>query len=400
MKTLELLIDSSCTTLGHLMDSLPSLNGLVLDGSKIHSFRDIGFGLQKLMMLSAANCNICDLDGFSIFSNLKEVRLSHNKISDLTPLALHDHLENVDLSHNVIEDTNSLAMLGTCINLRYLDIRQNPITSESFTSSLIDYHIPQVSHLLIASITTYIYFVYGNIAKVPQLNVLNGLQRSQMDPCRQLKNSPPSSHHNLRAQNGKHHHPKSTRTTPTSASVSYGSFEMRGNIARSILQRRSSQEFVEYLTKIKQTKHASNQTTTSPMSSNILTDTNVAKDINIRNTENAPIFEFYDNNPNHKTKSDGYSFVVDDDMACLELEIMKNHKSKETLNSSFTRQKCSRQYWKAKSTANNIVFDDDEDSDRVSFKSYDDQEGVVDEDYFVATRASMKHLFRKNAEST
>lgn len=118
---------------------------MVLDGSTIQSFRDIGFGLQQLTMLSVANCNVSDLDGFGILSNLREVRLAYNKIVDLTPLALHEYIEHIDLSNNEIEDFNSLVMLGTCSKLRNLDIRWNPIIlGETFHGSVVEDHIPQV----------------------------------------------------------------------------------------------------------------------------------------------------------------------------------------------------------------------------------------------------------------
>ena len=151
VKTLELIIDSNYVDFGNLTDFLPSLINLILDGSKIRSLRDIGAcGIQNLTMLSAANCGIHDLDGFSIFPNLKEVRLSHNEIVDLTPLVLHECLEHIDLSYNKIIHINAIEILGSCPNHRNIDIRSNPIVADhNAIKSDIRQHIPQVCIFLI-----------------------------------------------------------------------------------------------------------------------------------------------------------------------------------------------------------------------------------------------------------
>ncbi|CAM9471260.1 unnamed protein product, partial [Choristocarpus tenellus] len=125
---LRLLVDSSELTMEDMWSELPSLHTLVLDGSKLASFRDLGVGLRQLHTLSLARSGIRDIDGISALSGLRELRMPHNQIGDLTPIACHEGLQVLDLANNSIGNMTSLELLGTVPLLYSLDLSDNPIT--------------------------------------------------------------------------------------------------------------------------------------------------------------------------------------------------------------------------------------------------------------------------------
>jgi len=209
VRQLELMIDSEHVDLDHLTEFLPSLNGLILDSSKIESFRDVGASLRMLCMLSVANCGIRELDGIGILSNLKEISLAHNQISDLTPLAMHEYLEIIDLSYNALEDMNECAMLGTCAKLRQLDMRGNPF-SHSQT-----YRFDVCSH-------------------VPQLEVLEGRQVREDLGNKNDATCVVKVKHERQPRNFRHDSEKRENVNPA------GVIDIAGNPAKSIMRRRAS----------------------------------------------------------------------------------------------------------------------------------------------------------------
>ncbi|CAM9264473.1 unnamed protein product, partial [Discosporangium mesarthrocarpum] len=90
---LELVIDSSKMSIEGIWGKLPSLHCLVLDGSTLVSFRDLGVSLRHLHTLSLAGSSIEDLDGIAALSGLRELRLPRNQLVDLTPIACHESLQ-------------------------------------------------------------------------------------------------------------------------------------------------------------------------------------------------------------------------------------------------------------------------------------------------------------------
>lgn len=111
---LELVINSAETpSVEGVWASLPLLDTLVLDGSRLMSFRELGVGLRNLHTLSLEDSGVADLDGIVALSGLRELRLANNKVSDVTPLACHGNLQVLDLERNRIGDMKELEILGT-----------------------------------------------------------------------------------------------------------------------------------------------------------------------------------------------------------------------------------------------------------------------------------------------
>lgn len=124
---LELCVDMNAMGVECLSSLLPCLENLVLDGSVMSSFRDLGTGLSRLRTLSLVGANVKDLDGIGALRGLRELRLSRNSVEDLTPLACHEALQVLDLSHNSLRALGDLAVLGSCPLLYSLDLRGNPL---------------------------------------------------------------------------------------------------------------------------------------------------------------------------------------------------------------------------------------------------------------------------------
>lgn len=110
---LTLVIDSLETSVEGVWASVPSLHTLVLDGSRLLSFRDLGVGLRHLNTLSLEASDVEDLDGIGALSGLRQLRLAGNRVSDVTPLACHGNLQVLGLERNRISDMNALEILGT-----------------------------------------------------------------------------------------------------------------------------------------------------------------------------------------------------------------------------------------------------------------------------------------------
>lgn len=110
---LALVIDSSETSVDGVWAALPRLHTLVLDGSRLLSFRDLGVGLRHLNTLSLESSCVKDLDGIAALSGLRELHLAHNRVSDVTPLACHGNLQILGLERNRISDMNAVEILGT-----------------------------------------------------------------------------------------------------------------------------------------------------------------------------------------------------------------------------------------------------------------------------------------------
>lgn len=111
---LDLVIDSAVTpSVEAVWAAVPSLHTLVLDGSRLLSFRDLGVDLRNLRTLSLERSSIEDLDGISVLSGLRELRLGRNQISDVTALACHGNLQVLNLELNRVGDMTALEILGT-----------------------------------------------------------------------------------------------------------------------------------------------------------------------------------------------------------------------------------------------------------------------------------------------
>lgn len=111
---LELVIDTSeMTGIEGVWTAVPSLNTLVLDRSRLVSFRDLGVGLRHLHTLSLQGSWMEDLDGIGALLGLRELHLGQNRVSDVTPLACHGRLQVLDLERNRVGDMKALEILST-----------------------------------------------------------------------------------------------------------------------------------------------------------------------------------------------------------------------------------------------------------------------------------------------
>ena len=110
---LALVIDSSKTCVEGVWEEMPRLHTLVLDGSRLVSFRDLGVGLRHLSTLSLEYSGVEDLDGIGALSGLRKLQLAHNRVSDVTPLACHRNLHALGLTQNRISEVNVLDILST-----------------------------------------------------------------------------------------------------------------------------------------------------------------------------------------------------------------------------------------------------------------------------------------------
>lgn len=107
------MIDTQTVALDEIGFTVPNLTVLTLDNSKIRSCRDFGTHWEKLRVLSAANCDIQDLEGLGALRALVELGVSCNKIEYLTALVLHENLEVRNYAHQPISEHVSVSMCGT-----------------------------------------------------------------------------------------------------------------------------------------------------------------------------------------------------------------------------------------------------------------------------------------------
>ncbi|XP_072172117.1 leucine-rich repeat-containing protein 56-like [Diadema setosum] len=127
VKFLEMKVDTSETSLGNFGAMLPNLKQLKLNDSLIASVRDLGTALDNLTVLWMAKCCLCDLDGLSSMSALKELYLAYNDVTDISPCSMLECLQLLDLEGNNIDDVAQVEFLGLCSKLRALTLEGNPV---------------------------------------------------------------------------------------------------------------------------------------------------------------------------------------------------------------------------------------------------------------------------------
>ncbi|XP_063692535.1 uncharacterized protein F09G8.5-like isoform X2 [Bolinopsis microptera] len=127
--SLDLIVDTSESSLGSLGNYLPNIRELRLSGSRISSVRDLGTTLRSLQVLWMSRCGLQDLDGIGSIGTLRELYLSYNEISDVSPLSMVDTLELVDIESNNVDSLDQIEFLCMCPNLSTLNIEGNPVTS-------------------------------------------------------------------------------------------------------------------------------------------------------------------------------------------------------------------------------------------------------------------------------
>jgi Leucine-rich repeat (LRR) protein len=128
-ETLQMIVNTTTSTLSHLGVLLPRLQDLNLSGSVIESVRDLGTGFRCLQILWLARCGLGSLDGMSSLPLLRELYASYNDISDLHPLDSCPELEVLDLEGNCVPEVDSVLVLQACTALQELTLSGNPLAS-------------------------------------------------------------------------------------------------------------------------------------------------------------------------------------------------------------------------------------------------------------------------------
>lgn len=94
---LEMIVDTSETSLGNFGIYLPNLKQLKLNGSNVPRIRDLGTSLAHLTVLWLSRSCLVDLDGLATLNNLKELYLAYNDITDISPCSLLEKIVCLDL---------------------------------------------------------------------------------------------------------------------------------------------------------------------------------------------------------------------------------------------------------------------------------------------------------------
>ena len=147
VESLSFGIDTTTEGLAHLGQLVPNLRELVLDGSHLVSFRDFGTSLTRLEILHLRNSRVCDLDGIGALCTLRELYVDDNTIEDLTPLAMHDTLELLSLRNNKVHEFSEIDQLGTCRNLRFLTLADNPVCNVDAYRRIVFHSVPSLFSL-------------------------------------------------------------------------------------------------------------------------------------------------------------------------------------------------------------------------------------------------------------
>eukprot|EP00163_Fabomonas_tropica_P018061 TRINITY_DN3206_c1_g3_i1.p1 TRINITY_DN3206_c1_g3~~TRINITY_DN3206_c1_g3_i1.p1 ORF type:complete len:140 (+),score=18.66 TRINITY_DN3206_c1_g3_i1:501-920(+) len=81
---LEMKVNTTGTSLGHIGTHLPNLKQLRLNGSRIHSIRDLGIHFKGIEVLWLVRTELGELEGMNVFDHIRELYLSFNSVC--TPL--------------------------------------------------------------------------------------------------------------------------------------------------------------------------------------------------------------------------------------------------------------------------------------------------------------------------
>lgn len=124
VESLSLIVDMSTQSLSHLSMLLPNLKVLNVSHSEL-TILDISSAFPHLCELVVDECELSDLTGIFMLSNLRKFRARSNYIEDLSPFLECFTLEVIDLCHNSISDISALYSL-THLPLVKLLISDNP----------------------------------------------------------------------------------------------------------------------------------------------------------------------------------------------------------------------------------------------------------------------------------
>ncbi|CAF3332716.1 unnamed protein product [Rotaria socialis] len=141
IRELEMIVDTSDTSLGNFGIYLQKLVELKLSNSVIPRVRDLGTSLSHVRILWMARCCLNDLDGITSLQSLEELYVAYNEISDLSALSMLEHLRLLDLESNLVDDLRQVEFLALCPSLDSLTLEGNPINNQS------DYRVEIIQRL-------------------------------------------------------------------------------------------------------------------------------------------------------------------------------------------------------------------------------------------------------------
>ncbi|GAB0087775.1 uncharacterized protein DMENIID0001_021210 [Sergentomyia squamirostris] len=140
---LKLRVISHLTSLQRIHSFVPCLISLNLDGSIIHSLRDLGCHLN-LKYLNVSRCGLRTLDGTSCLGSLEEFIADGNFIEFVEPCYNLSALTTFSLKDNQIQDIDSIGFLSLCPKLRNLNLVGNPVANFNNYRERIKETIPQL----------------------------------------------------------------------------------------------------------------------------------------------------------------------------------------------------------------------------------------------------------------
>ena len=126
---LEMVVDTTETSLGNFGQYMPSLGQLKLSDSRIPGVRDLGTSLRNLRVLWLSRCGLADVDGIASIQSLCELYVSFNDIADASPISFLDSLEVLDLEANAISEREQVDYLCMMSQLSTLTLTGNKVTS-------------------------------------------------------------------------------------------------------------------------------------------------------------------------------------------------------------------------------------------------------------------------------
>lgn len=129
VKHLKLCVISDDLSMQRVAAYCPLLTSLNLEGSALHTLRELGCMLTNLRYLDVSRCNLRSLDGTSGLGSVTHLVANSNQIEYLDPCSFLDELQELSVQGNLISSTYNLHCLSLC-PLRTLHINGNPIEDE------------------------------------------------------------------------------------------------------------------------------------------------------------------------------------------------------------------------------------------------------------------------------
>lgn len=147
IRELEMIVDTSDTSLGNFGIYLQKLVQLKLSNSVIPRIRDLGTSLSHVRILWMARCCLNDLDGITSLQSLEELYVAYNEISDLSALSMLENLRLLDLESNLVDDLRQVEFLALCPSLTSITLEGNPINNHADYRSEIIQRLPRLETL-------------------------------------------------------------------------------------------------------------------------------------------------------------------------------------------------------------------------------------------------------------